>query len=113
MVKLSILSLYVRLFGVRQSFVIVCYVQMGLVVVWALVTEFVLIFQCSPISVAWAPKREGGSCLGFAARFIGTNTVNVVMDFVILFTPIPSIWTLQLPVQKRISVMLILALGGG
>ena len=113
LIKLSILFLYVRLFGVQRKFAYACYIQMVLVVIWAIVTEFVFIFQCSPIWVAWDPTRSGGTCFQFARLFIGTNTVNVIMDFAILVTPMYLIWTLQLSVQKKLLISGVLVLGEG
>ncbi|MCJ1405376.1 hypothetical protein MMC11_008603 [Xylographa trunciseda] len=112
LIKLSILFLYVRLFGIQKKFAYACYFQMVLVAIWAIVTEFIFVFQCSPIWVAWNPTRSGGTCFQFARLFIGTNTVNVIMDFAILVTPLYSIWTLQLSIQKKLLISGVLILGG-
>ena len=113
MIKLSILCLYIRLFGVRKSFTYACYVQMVLIVLWVVIGDFFFIFQCSPISVGWSPTQSGGSCFKSTNLVIGTNTANVVMDFAILLTPMYSIWTLKLPIRRKILVTGVLLLGGG
>lgn len=113
LIKLSILYLYVRLFGVRKNFKILCYVQMALVLVGAVVSEFLFLFQCAPIHAAWAVDRTGASCFQFSRLFLGVNIVNVTMDVWILCTPIYPIWKLKLSVRKRILVSSVMAVGVG
>jgi hypothetical protein len=110
-IKCSILYLYIRLFGSRPSMRWACYTQIVLVVIWALVTLFLFLFQCKPIEVAWSATRTGGTCFQYAPLFIGTNTVNVVMDFGILVTPLPSIWSLKMKPAKKAWVTAILMFG--
>ncbi|KAF2661266.1 hypothetical protein K491DRAFT_753910 [Lophiostoma macrostomum CBS 122681] len=110
-IKCSILYLYIRLFGSRPSVRWACYAQIVLVIVWGLVTFFLFVFQCTPIEVAWSVDRAEGTCFQYAPLFIGTNTVNVVMDFGLLVTPIPSIWQLKMAPTKKAWVTGILMFG--
>jgi hypothetical protein len=107
--KCSYLMLYVRLFGIRKKFTKWCYVLVAVTIVWAIVTFFVEAFQCNPVANAWGPSREG--CMNFQYIFIGTNVPNVVIDFLILVTPIHVIWSLKVPFLKKVMINAILAVG--
>jgi len=110
-IKVSILYLYLRIFGVKPRMRWACIIQIVLVIIWGLVTLFLFVFQCKPVSVAWSPTRAGGECFEYRPLFIGTNTANVVMDFAILVTPLPSIWGLNLAPAKKLWVSAVLGLG--
>ncbi|KAF2202555.1 hypothetical protein GQ43DRAFT_340432, partial [Delitschia confertaspora ATCC 74209] len=110
-IKCSILYLYLRIFGLHQSMRWACLVQIALVIVWGLVTFFLFVFQCRPVQMAWNHIRPEHACFIYAPLFIGTNTVNVIMDFGILVTPLPSIWQLNLAPAKKAWVSSILMLG--
>lgn len=63
------------------------------------------------MSSAWGVTQEGKKCFKFQAMFAGTNAVNVIMDVVLLITPLHPIWGLKLPIRKKILVSGILILG--
>lgn len=111
--KCSILSLYVRLFGVQSWLRIYCFTLMSLTVMWAIAVELGSVFQCTPIWQAWNPESDRSMCVNLQRFLVGTNVPNIVLDFLILIAPLHSIWRLRLPTKRKIIVSGILMLGAG
>lgn len=51
--------------------------------------------------------------MDFTRLFVGTNTINVVIDMVIFATPLLPIWKLRLSVRRKILISSALVLGAG
>ena len=70
------------------------------------------VFQCKPISKAWLGRLEkGGKCFDQLFFFRSTAVINIVLDFAILFLPMPMIWTVQRPMRQRVLLCLVFAVG--
>lgn len=112
--KLSIIFFYYRLFPV-PFFRKVLYFVLFLVIGWWIAIIVVAIFQCRPYSYFWnqyVDPTATGKCINIESFFIGNGAASVVTDFIILMTPIPMVWRLQMPVMQRLSVLGIFFLGG-
>lgn len=68
-------------------------------------------FICSPIKAYWDHSVHG-SCLNQRKIFIADTTLGFLTDFIILILPIPLIWSLHAPLQKRIKIAAVLGAGG-
>lgn len=110
LMKLSALTLYARLFRVSER------VQRFL---W-LLGAFVLVFWVVLLVVPWTnctPLRKTldpfvpGKCTTRIRYYLTAGTLNVVLDFIILLTPMPLIWKLNLSLEKKVSVSLVFLLG--
>lgn len=53
-----------------------------------------------------------GQCINIEAFFVGNAAASVATDFLILLTPIPIVWGLQMPFAQRMTVLGIFFLGG-
>ena len=112
-IKISICCLYIRIFGVSRWFKYYNFAMVGLTILWGLATLFGSIFQCIPVAEAWNPLSDRSMCVDLKYFLIGTNTVNFVLDFMILTAPIRLIWKLQLTTRKKLLVLGALILGAG
>ncbi|OCL03126.1 hypothetical protein AOQ84DRAFT_227968 [Glonium stellatum] len=112
-VKCSICCLYIRIFGIYKAFRWYNYLFIVITVLWGLANLFGLIFQCHPIHEAWNPSGDRSMCVNLKAFLVGTNTPNVILDFLILVAPIPLIWRLHLLTRKKILIIAVLTLGAG
>ena len=68
------------------------------------------------ISVAGLAGRSEKSPLGRARMrdcYVGIGIINLLLDIFVIGIPMPSLWKLKLPVEKKISLMGIFALGLG
>ncbi len=111
-IKLSALSLYLRLFSANKRFKLTVYVAMGIVVATALAFLLVTCLQCIPLRILWQLDFQNGHCINIPRMaFIGV-IVNALTDVLVLCLPLPLIWRLHLPLRKKIGVTLIFASGG-
>ena len=114
-IKCSILTLYLRLFGVRPLFRKVIYVMFALVVGWCIAVVFAAIFQASPPSVLWTTNLKdmpkGAHHIDFAAYLVGSAVPNVVMDFAILLLPMSIVWQLQICMSRKMALSAVFAVG--
>jgi len=95
---------------VQKSFRIAAYICLGIVAAFwvaALTTSLTL---CKPIALQW-DKTLNGTCGNIGTAELAVAAINMVLDVVIVCLPLPVIWKLQMPVQKKIGVTAVFALG--
>lgn len=111
--KLSCLAFYVRVFPVIRWLRIAAWVLGGLIIAWAVANEFVLIFRCHPINLAWLgdAAMQAESCIPESTVFIAQSIPTIFFDVVILSMPIKLVWGLQMKLSQRLSVIGIFLLG--
>ena len=110
-VQISVLCFYLRLFNVHKVFAKVVYALIAVVICWCLAVFFSSLFQCSPVSFAWAKVPHESHCLNYRAWLIGTNIPHVFIDFSILCLPLHQIWKLSLSRMQKIGLSSIFLLG--
>ncbi|KAK8915434.1 Satratoxin biosynthesis SC1 cluster protein 4 [Metarhizium anisopliae] len=112
-VKLSILWLYYGLFfktsssskiWVVKGFAIAC-------IVWFLIAESIVIFQCHPIHLLWDSLGASPRCFKSSALLLGYEMTNLFLDVSILCIPIPVVLKLKLATSRQIAVLGIFMLG--
>ncbi|KAL4918962.1 CFEM domain-containing protein [Aspergillus aurantiobrunneus] len=112
LVKCSILTLYFRLFPGRGMRISV-FIALGITAAWAFIGFFVLLFSCSPISYYWN-KWDGeheGKCISHNNILLAHSTINIVLDVGIMAIPMPTLFRLQMPLEKRLGVSVMFAVG--
>ncbi len=72
---------------------------------------FAAAFRCHPVKVAWNPVLPG-KCLNFTTIFMATESLNCVMEVIIVCLPVDMIRKLQLPMRRKILVSGIFFVGG-
>ncbi|KAJ5266786.1 hypothetical protein N7478_009594 [Penicillium angulare] len=113
--KLSILSLYQRIFGISVPFRRFNYFMDGVVVVLWIIFTFLFIFPCHPVSRYWnlaEQELSPGSCVEEAHLVFAFEFTNLIVDVVMLGMPPFMISQLNLPRDKKWSTCGILLLGG-
>ncbi|ORY11144.1 hypothetical protein BCR34DRAFT_514285 [Clohesyomyces aquaticus] len=95
--------------------------MIGFLVIFMLFTFFSLILSCTPIQANWKfelrppPVGTGTArCLDFPTfrAMAMTNTIiNIITDVLFAVLPVPMIWTLQVNMRTKISLIFILSLG--
>lgn len=111
-IKISILCLYLNIFpnrGVR----IATYIMLAISLVWAIVSFFVLLFSCSPISYYWDmwDGEHTGKCMSHDKILVAHSISNIVLDVLIVAIPMPTLATLHMPLEKRLGVCVMFAVG--
>lgn len=77
---------------------------------WLIAMIFVTVFQCTPVSFFWN-KNQPGRCINVTASYMSTAAINAVTDFVIVVMPLPLIWKLKLPNDRKAGLCGIFVLG--
>lgn len=79
----------------------------------AYVPTFITVFmtQCSPVSAAWDPVLSLTNCRPRETHELVSVAINVVLDLMVVLIPIPVIWNLQMPTQKKVAVIGMFSLG--
>lgn len=113
LIKLSILLLWIRLFGRVRSFSTLCWIMIGVITAWSIAFFFATVFQCGTRwSLNWAPilisLTQCSKVLDVLTVFTATD---VLTDFIIMLMPVPIIWKLQMPLRKKIGVISIFMVG--
>ncbi|KAI7282918.1 hypothetical protein KC345_g3230 [Hortaea werneckii] len=114
--KISILSLYLRIFPstVSNRFRIATFTLMAISIIYAIVLEFIILFSCEPIDYFWHmwDGEHEGNCLNTNAEIFAGAGVNIAIDIVILVLPIPKLLGLEVSFKKKIGICLTFLVGG-
>ncbi|OJJ42109.1 hypothetical protein ASPZODRAFT_137495 [Penicilliopsis zonata CBS 506.65] len=100
--KLSILLLYHRL-NPTPKFRYCIYALIFIITGYTLATTFATAAGCNPTHSDQTP------CINSLALWLAI--LNIATDFLMLFLPIPMLWTLHLPVMQKATLALIFAIG--
>ncbi|KAF2631081.1 hypothetical protein BU25DRAFT_223974 [Macroventuria anomochaeta] len=81
-------------------------------------STFAIIFQCTPIAAGWdytlRPPTGDGKCYDatiFKNVGVFNSSINIATDLIFALIPIPMVWKLQVNLQTRIGLAVILSLG--
>ncbi|KAH8597838.1 hypothetical protein B0O99DRAFT_470808, partial [Bisporella sp. PMI_857] len=127
MTKGSILLLYLRIF-IQKPFRILCKVILGIIVAYGVASTTASIFQCTPIPRAWN-RGLSGTCINLTQnwqvilsychvhrqltpRRFANAGFSIATDLIILCLPMPVLYKLKLPINQKIALMVVFALGG-
>ncbi|KAJ5091768.1 hypothetical protein NUU61_006638 [Penicillium alfredii] len=112
-VKISLIVFLMRIFPTKS----IRYFGIGIIVFLVLVTisgELPLILQCMPVRAAYDKTVANFKCFSPDAMFgieMYQGVVMFAVDIVIFLMPIPTIWKLQMPIQRRLSIIGLFSLG--
>ncbi|KAL8727053.1 MAG: hypothetical protein Q9166_006296 [cf. Caloplaca sp. 2 TL-2023] len=109
-IKISILLLYIRIFGHLRYFKLLAYIIGVFSICWSIMVILVLSFQCRPVQYIW-DKSIKGTCVNAPLFFIIGSAPNVFTDFALLVLPLPAVWNLHTTRAQKISLTAIFLLG--
>ena len=109
-VKFSVLLLYRRIFP-NPRFRMIMWSLGAFIVCYSLVLFFGIIFQCNPIRGAWEPGLDA-KCIDLGLIILVTSALNVFTDVSTLCLPLPLLWGLNLPKERKVQLTGIFLLGG-
>ena len=110
-VKLSIMHLYLRIFP-NRDFRYIVYGVMALTISYWGGTIVPILLLCSPRAYLWdSSSNVNRTCLNVSAVCLTASVINLILDVVVLGLPMPLLWTLQMPLSKRIAIMGVFGMG--
>lgn len=105
------LFFYPRIFeDTSRTFNIVLYTLGALSTGWLIAALLSTGFQCSPTQAAYDPLVQG-HCFPQWPWFLGTAISSTIIDVCILLAPLPGLWRLQMPITRRLGIIVIFLAG--
>jgi hypothetical protein len=113
LIKISVILLYRRIFAIKRFFSIYSSILLVLTATWTLGFLTASIFQCrTHPAAAWTSvKAIRQYCYDTSPATTARALTNVVMDLMIVVSPMPIVWQLQLTVMQKMQISGIFALG--
>jgi hypothetical protein len=111
-IKVSILLLYKRTI---QSDILskrICQVLLIVVPVHAVAAAITFTCLCSPIQYYWLKFKIPGKCLDLATNYLIQSCIFLVSDVILVFLPLIMLRHLMVPRRQKISLYLLLSMGG-
>lgn len=115
-VKSSLTVFIMRIFPTKT----IRRIGIGTIIFMVLMTisgELPLILQCNPVRAAYDPPKDGIYTCFTPKTLMNIQLYQAILmflvDVVIIVMPMPTIWKLQMPVQRRLVIMGLFALGMG
>lgn len=108
-IKLSILTLYRRLFPTKTMNIAVQIVG-GIVILWAVCGILAGCFNCIPTEKLWYPDLPGG-CMNLPKFYYGLQIPNIVTDAIILVMPMQVVWGLPISRAQKVGLSGIFVVG--
>ncbi|MCJ1419733.1 hypothetical protein MMC32_006089 [Xylographa parallela] len=109
LVKISILHLYVTIFP-SPTFRKICYVMMAVSTAYFIGILLETFLLCMPFVYNWNKMVEG-TCGNQMLALLMIGSANLIIDAIIVVLPLPLLWRLQLPIWKKIGLVLMFSLG--
>lgn len=101
--KLSILSLYFRLFP-NKVIRAITLVIVGIVLLNWLAFVFASAFERSPVAYQWDKSIQGGHCFDVHLFYRMVNVPNIVTDIAMLILPMPMVWKLHTSKPRKVGL---------
>ncbi|CAH0045602.1 unnamed protein product [Clonostachys solani] len=110
--KLSILAGYKSTFAIQRQYRHIIMGLAALCIAWWGCSILVTIFQCNPVQAMWDIRDDQKRCLPVWKPLLAAEISNLIIDIMILSTPILATWRLNLPAHKKWAVVGIFLVGG-
>ncbi|KAF6815467.1 integral membrane protein [Colletotrichum musicola] len=110
--KVTLLLLEARVFSVHPGVARGIRIFIVVLLICYIPLQTVKTIICLPISAFWNPKTPNPRCLNQRKIFIADLALAIVTDFFILVLPVPLLWGLRMPWQKKLKISALLGAGG-
>ncbi|EYE94543.1 CFEM domain-containing protein [Aspergillus ruber CBS 135680] len=110
--KISVCLFLLRIFqstAFRYTTYTMIAINTAVAITWILTDSF----HCIPVHLAWTgwAMEEQGTCINFIASTFANGFVNIVVDTVMVIMPVYEVSRLNLSVQKKVGVAVMLGMG--
>jgi hypothetical protein len=112
-VKCSAILLYRRIFTISRIFNYYTTVLLVLIVTWTLAFLTASIFQCGTHpAAAWTNREKLQKYCYDTSKATTTRALtNVIMDLIIVVSPMPIVWRMKMTMVRKLQVTAIFATG--
>ncbi|PSN68123.1 hypothetical protein BS50DRAFT_665737 [Corynespora cassiicola Philippines] len=109
--RLSIIFLYYRIFSVSTQMTLCLWAIDMASMGWMIGSLVILPLNCQPVHALFDPTVTG-KCLNPQKQIMAAETINSVLDTILVVLPIPLIKKLHLPMREKVAISTIFLLGG-
>ena len=109
LIKTSMCLLYMQIFELRW-FRISAYVTIAICNAFALMVIISTTFICTPVRMSFDPTIQG-HCGNRNTLWLTIGIFNILTDLLVVALPLPILWHLQIPRNKKIGLMVIFSFG--
>ncbi|EFR02389.1 integral membrane protein [Nannizzia gypsea CBS 118893] len=109
--KVSILSLYLRVFTANNYFRWACISMIVITSVASIVFIFPTLFQCRPLAAFW-DRSIPHKCMNDLGIWLSHALINIITDILILFLPVYYVSRLGLQFRDKVALIFVFLLGG-
>lgn len=103
--RYSLLALFLRVF--RHRFIrLTCWAIIVYIALQTLAFNLASIFQCTPVNYFWNqvyPSNKG-HCFDINAFYRSMPPPEMVVDLILIFLPVPEIWSLRYPRARKVGL---------
>lgn len=107
-IKLSLFVLYLEIFGLLRWLRYLAFVGMIITGFFYFGSMVAFLALCSPRNghsqIAYITALASPQCLKSQPLSIITGAVGVISDLYLVILPLPAVWSLQLPLRRKIGV---------
>ena len=107
--KISLCFLYLRIFTPWRAFRWITWSFIGILSTYLVIKTFLFAFPCHPIQSAWG--AVDGTCMDFQKLYSASGALNITLDFITFFLPMPLLWRLRMSKRRRLAVCGLFGLG--
>ncbi|KAI8626127.1 hypothetical protein F5Y19DRAFT_466702 [Xylariaceae sp. FL1651] len=111
--KVAILFTYLEIFRTEKKFKWVVWCLIVLCTLYPIIFIPFFITVCDPVWAAWTPAIRDAHCRPLDIQEIASVVVNLILDAGVVLVPIPVVWKLQMPRNKKLGVTAMFSLGIG
>ena len=108
-IRAAILILYIQHIP-NRSLGISCYIALAVNVAFGASTIMANCLICRPITYRWVSSVKG-SCGDQKSLDMYTAILNLVQDFVVVILPMPILWRLKVPLERRVATICLFGMG--
>lgn len=108
--RLSMLYLYIRIFGILKSFWNVVYITGFLLLASGIALLFAYAFQCTPVDKAWRFDRPG-TCINLRVLIYVTSAESILATAWLVLLPMKVIFSLELPRSSQWALAVLFLFG--
>ncbi|KAI9670004.1 MAG: hypothetical protein M1831_007040 [Alyxoria varia] len=112
LIKMSIIFLYLRLFGIHRRFRIAAWIAVAILAANMISITLVAIFTCSPPNAFYDPTVKATYCIDDLKLSWAQASLNVITDVIVILLPVRELCNLQISFKKKAGLAMLFALGG-
>ena len=108
--KMSILLVYLRVYGINKKFRWAVYATMFITFAYLFSNFWTQLFGCHPFAKEFN-KKLPGHCIDQIKSDYAYGSLNVITDAIIFILPLPMLWKLKLNKKEKVGLTLLFMVG--